>query len=356
MEVQLLGLPLRHRAALGVHVEGLLRELALIRLGREQDLGASLPARLLELAVDLDTTYAPYRAQQAQAMDDALAAGQVAYDAIYQASAASAAWVRHFSEVLEEADDFCRAQEHLLTAPAGREVVAFRRWLFGQILQQLAGQAPRPWRGTESDIDGDGDGDDASGTHRYLPGGHLSAGHVPAEPGRAPAGGPPLLPSVLPSTSGTGSEAGSVIGQPLVMDPLASAVARARRHVRWAVAEADAADVEESAELAVSELVTNAMLHARTAFTLTVRALPAGGVRVEVADDSPHEVVTRRHGLSATTGRGLQVVAAVSAAWGVEVFPDAERPGKCVWFEPRAGAGSAQVLTQEWGEDLLEQL
>ncbi|NAZ77407.1 hypothetical protein GTQ99_18550, partial [Kineococcus sp. T13] len=141
--------------------------------------------------------------------------------------------------------------------------------------------------------------------------------------------------------TGAGRPAGEAVGPPLVLDPVADAVAAARRHVRSTLRRMDAEDVEEPAELAVSEVVTNAVLHARTPFTITVRPSASGGVRVEVADASPVPVQVRRLGSSATTGRGLQVVASLSWDWGVDPLPADRGPGKTVWFEPRPDAGAA---------------
>ena len=327
VEVRLLGMPLRCRARLSAHVEGLLREFALIRVGGARGVDPSLPLRLLELAVDLDTTYAPYRAQNGQAMDAALAAGEEFFDAAYDAPPRSADWVRHLSEVLEEADGFCRDQRHLLTLPASEEVVAFRRWLFGEILRQLAGEAPRPWHG---------------------PCRREETGGPPAT-----AAAPVPLPPLGPEPDGV---RGTVVGQPLVMESVASAVAQARRYVRTALRRLGAEDLEEAGELAVSELVTNAMLHARTAFTVTLRTMPTGRVRVEVADTSPGLVQLRHQGPAATTGRGLQLVEAVSQAWGVEALAEREGPGKRVWFEPRPSPLGEGPAEEEWAADIAELL
>ncbi|WP_432521205.1 ATP-binding protein [Kineococcus sp. SYSU DK006] len=309
--VRLLHLPLLLRARLNRHVEALLREFALIRIGGERGDGASLPTRLLELSVELETTYAPLRAQRAQAMEDALAAGATHFDAEYDTTTASAPYVQHLLDVLEEADAYCRTR-HLLTLPAEPGLVAFRRWLFGEIVGQLAGGPARPWRDED-------------------------AGEAVAAPGAVAA--PP---------TGAGGPAGEAVGPPLVLDPVADAVAAARRHVRSTLRRMDAEDVEEPAELAVSEVVTNAVLHARTPFAITVRASASGGVRVEVADASPAPVQVRRLGSSATTGRGLQVVASLSTDWGVEPLPAGQGPGKTVWFEPRPDAGAAAG----WSVDL----
>ncbi|NAZ88069.1 ATP-binding protein, partial [Kineococcus indalonis] len=142
----------------------------------------------------------------------------------------------------------------------------------------------------------------------------------------------------------------SPAGAPLVLDPVADAVARARRHVRRALREADAAESSTSAELAVSELVTNAVLHARTPLTVAVRAAPAGRVRVEVADASPVPLRVRRLGAAATTGRGLRVVEALSSEWGVDPLPAGR--GKTVWFVPRPGADGPGLDAGAWAAEL----
>ena len=144
------------------------------------------------------------------------------------------------------------------------------------------------------------------------------------------------------------------MGRALVMESVASSVALSRRHVRRVVREMGAEAVEESAELGVCELVTNAMLHARTVFTVTVRAMPTGRVRVEVTDSSPRPLQPRRFGVVATTGRGLQLVASVSSDWGIEELPAATGPGKTVWFEPREVADETGPDAGQW--DLAELL
>jgi anti-sigma regulatory factor (Ser/Thr protein kinase) len=81
-------------------------------------------------------------------------------------------------------------------------------------------------------------------------------------------------------------------------------------------------------EMAVSELVTNAVLHARTDFVVTLARLD-GAVRVEVTDASTVLPRQRQVDSSSVTGRGLTIVASVADRWGYE--PTAT--GKTVWFE-----------------------
>ena len=83
----------------------------------------------------------------------------------------------------------------------------------------------------------------------------------------------------------------------------------------------DDVDVDAVA-LLVSELTTNAVVHARTPFTVTV-SVSIRALRVEVSDESdvPPEPTTY--------GMGLRVTDAVSCAWGW--LPTTT--GKTIWFE-----------------------
>jgi hypothetical protein len=95
----------------------------------------------------------------------------------------------------------------------------------------------------------------------------------------------------------------------------------------------DAVDV---ARLLVSELVTNAVLHARTELTLSLDRKESV-VRVQVEDHNPRLPVLRTHGNEAGTGRGLRVLDKMASSWGSYNIGD----GKVVWFEiPTAGSAS----------------
>jgi anti-sigma regulatory factor (Ser/Thr protein kinase) len=84
----------------------------------------------------------------------------------------------------------------------------------------------------------------------------------------------------------------------------------------------------DAAALAVTELATNAVLHARSPFTVTVGA-SAEGVRIEVHDTDPVAPQPARRGPLAEDGRGLCLVDSVARRWGIE--PEAS--GKVVWVE-----------------------
>ncbi|MET8753266.1 ATP-binding protein [Streptomyces sp. NPDC004667] len=116
----------------------------------------------------------------------------------------------------------------------------------------------------------------------------------------------------------------------------ARAPGRARALLRsqlreWKV-EGDPAD---TAELLLSELVTNAVRHAGApqGRDIGVRVARYDGVlQVEVADaGDPVELVPRAAGACDERGRGLAIVAALSVRWGQ--CPRRHGIGKAVWAE-----------------------
>ncbi len=140
------------------------------------------------------------------------------------------------------------------------------------------------------------------------------------------------------------------VGQPLTLDPRAQGVAAARRYVRERLEQCHATNLDMSAELGVSELATNAVLHGRTPFTVAV--LRDGDVvRIEVTDRSPLPPQVRRLSTFASTGRGLRLVASVSRDWGIVPRTAGDGGGKTVWFVPAeepTDAGFAEALLADF--------
>lgn len=87
-------------------------------------------------------------------------------------------------------------------------------------------------------------------------------------------------------------------------------------------------DLVADAELVVSELVTNAVVHADSGCAVIVNR-GEGGVRIEVQDQGPGWPDRQTPGASAEGGRGLMIVSALSTAWGIQA---ADR-SKSVWVE-----------------------
>ena len=121
-----------------------------------------------------------------------------------------------------------------------------------------------------------------------------------------------------------------------------TSVQRARRWVIETITDIGRPELVETAELGVSELVTNAVLHAADPIAVRVRGTREHP-RVEVRDGStappvlPHELTHSvlppdDETLLMTFGRGLDIVARCADAWGAEI----EDTGKVMWFAPAA--------------------
>ena len=82
------------------------------------------------------------------------------------------------------------------------------------------------------------------------------------------------------------------------------------------------------AAIVTAELAANAVLHARSGFTVAV-SRSAAGVRISVRDTTPLQTADDRAPLAVGHGHGLWVVAQVADDWAVEPLPD----GKVVWAE-----------------------
>ena len=152
---------------------------------------------------------------------------------------------------------------------------------------------------------------------------------------------PSIRPSVL-AGHGTAGPARDGFGpHPTVADQRSfpadrNSVRAARHYVTGLLGEgADEAAACDTAIVA-TELAANAVLHARTGFTLTI-SWSAGVTRIAVRDSTPVGLLAVT-GPEATgggvpfqvmRGHGLGVVAQLASRWAVEPLPD----GKVVWAE-----------------------
>jgi CheY-like chemotaxis protein len=87
-------------------------------------------------------------------------------------------------------------------------------------------------------------------------------------------------------------------------------------------------DLADTVALLLSELVTNAVVHAESAPNVAIHLLP-DRVHVEVSDEDPTPVTAREATPDAESGRGLALVEALAERWGQVELPD----GKVVWFD-----------------------
>ncbi len=105
----------------------------------------------------------------------------------------------------------------------------------------------------------------------------------------------------------------------------------ARAFTRESLAEWNVTDVVDDTLLVVTELVNNAVTHARSECHLRL-SVNATAVRVEVIDRSAETPEPLAPSNTRDHGRGLHLVDAVTAAWGVERVDDTS---KMVWAELR---------------------
>lgn len=103
----------------------------------------------------------------------------------------------------------------------------------------------------------------------------------------------------------------------------------ARRFVTETLRHWDAANDLDTVSLLVSELVSNAIIHAHSDFEVSV-LLRGHTIRIEVDDQSVATPVPRDADETDEGGRGMALVEALSLGWGVV---DRQGGGKTVWFE-----------------------
>jgi anti-sigma regulatory factor (Ser/Thr protein kinase) len=108
-----------------------------------------------------------------------------------------------------------------------------------------------------------------------------------------------------------------------------ASVAAARQFVTDCLIEAGVTSVMDEARLLISELATNAIVHAATDFSVSVH-ISAGRLYVEVRDGDPTEMdlEPRFVRLGEPGGHGLRIVGRLAGDWGTRV----EEHGKVVWF------------------------
>jgi PAS domain S-box-containing protein len=129
------------------------------------------------------------------------------------------------------------------------------------------------------------------------------------------------------------------------LEPDLHSASEARRLVRRFLEDIGRHAWLDAAELAVSELVTNASLHAHTPIEIRLSGY-VDQVCVEVRDFNSTLPVQRNYDVEATTGRGMSLVAAITLECGVHPLGEG---GKVVWFcVGERPASSADEKLLEW--------
>jgi anti-sigma regulatory factor (Ser/Thr protein kinase) len=111
----------------------------------------------------------------------------------------------------------------------------------------------------------------------------------------------------------------------------ARSVSQGRHFVLGVLAGWSFDDFSDTAALLTSELIANAVMHARTAIDVTVECLDGRDLVVSVRDGSPHLPSPRSASADATNGRGLALLEQLTASWDVS----GDATGKTVSFTLR---------------------
>jgi anti-sigma regulatory factor (Ser/Thr protein kinase) len=114
-----------------------------------------------------------------------------------------------------------------------------------------------------------------------------------------------------------------------------AAVTEARRYALATLGPV-APEIAEDVAVMVSELATNCLRHASSRFTVRIDRA-ADHIRIDVDDVGPGTPEVQAPQPSQPSGRGLQIVQALSQSWGVRQHTPG--PGKTVWFVVAANYG-----------------
>lgn len=147
-----------------------------------------------------------------------------------------------------------------------------------------------------------------------------------------------LLEALVPSTASRDDDLAILVARvwsggpaPLVhrlpFDVKPESAALARGYTAGVMEAAGWVDQVDTAVLLVSELVANAVRHAMGPCALVI-TIQEDGVELSVEDGDPRQPVARNAQPLDHTGRGLLLLSALAADWGVQPLP----AGKSIWF------------------------
>lgn len=142
VSVVLLGVPVALHHQVAEHQQALQREFDILRVSGDPD---GVPARLGMLIEELEQRYGGTSPRSWDELDDAHRRGIDRIDLVYEVPPDAADAARRLSDLLDEADEFCRSGDHLVTVLTPDEARAYRRWFLGEFVRQLDGAEPRPW-------------------------------------------------------------------------------------------------------------------------------------------------------------------------------------------------------------------
>lgn len=146
VEVRLEHFPVALWARAQEHADELIREFALIAADTDGNGEHGVPHRLGQLIDSLADRYGSAGTDADRRLSAASDAGVDTVDVVtFQVPRSAADDVRQLGSMLDEADRYCLAGDHLLTLTAAPDVLRFRNWYLDEFARQLSGQSPCPW-------------------------------------------------------------------------------------------------------------------------------------------------------------------------------------------------------------------
>jgi anti-sigma regulatory factor (Ser/Thr protein kinase) len=116
--------------------------------------------------------------------------------------------------------------------------------------------------------------------------------------------------------------------QSLDLPPMAHSASQGRHFVVAALQRWQLDSLVDSAALLSSEIISNAVLHARTPLTVSVERIGDDCVQISVTDGSPFVPQRRQASTDSTNGRGIDLLDRLSTSWSVT----SSTAGKTVLF------------------------
>ena len=145
MELRLLNFPLELFDRSVQQLAALQRELDVIRVDeRNRD---RPPDRLARLVEELDLRFVGYRAAM-ETIEALVESDASHHDVVIPVAGAPeevAPAIEQLRDLMDEVDAYCAQGAELLTPPTPPDLLAFRVWLFEQVIGQLRGATPVPW-------------------------------------------------------------------------------------------------------------------------------------------------------------------------------------------------------------------
>lgn len=154
MQLQLLNFPVDRFQRANQHAAAVQRELDVLRVQEAQT--GRVPRRSDEIIADLDTRFTGYRATM-DILDGLVEQGVDHADVeipVLGEPEERAVAIQALADLLDEVDAYCETGDQLLTVVTPPDLREFRTWLFAEVIGQLRGAAPSPWKADPAPSEG----------------------------------------------------------------------------------------------------------------------------------------------------------------------------------------------------------